>query len=290
MNSRSDILPAFQPLQPNLRTNWYDRWAAGVVATLVCLCLLLSGLLVVWLSLTAEMWATFSRTSPGTAEIEVFGGQGSGIPPMPELSSPEDEQTDADLAREMSVLLNHLDGQDAELIEGVPGDSEGLEGTKRGPKTTIVGPPPKAKPNRWVFRIDQIATLDAYAKLLDDTGIELGTFDATGFVYLTDVSRKTPRVRRATTSTDERFFTRWQSGTLAKLDHDLFQRAGITSVRPEIVHFFPGKLERRLIQLEINATHSASQRMKNIRRTLFGVRKNGRRFEFFVVKQQFKER
>lgn len=289
MNARSDCFPALCSHQPALDTNSRDKWIAFLAASLLCLSLLASALLIVWLSLTPDTWRVRPRGgSLGISEIQLVGGEGAKTSPAFEIVSPEDEQTDASITREMISLLNQLDGRSAELVDGVPGEEEGRTGTGPGPEGKILVRPRPVPPSRWIFRIDRIATTDDYARLLDDVGIELGTFDDAGFVYLRDVSKQSPVVRRSTTTTDGRFYTRWQSGTLAELDYQLLQQAGIVPSGP-VVHFFGKPLEDQLTDLEIQASRSAGRRLKNVRRTWFGVSEAAGRFEFFVLKQQFKE-
>ncbi len=278
---------------PVLKTTSFDRASSLLTATIVCAAGLLFFLLMLWL-MNLDRAFTPPRVGGGNNGIEIFPG--TPRPAMsPLVASPnvvtDDPSVQAvpSLIDQLVEVLEQVSQIEAPLVDeppgGVPGRGPGADGG--GSEVEIVVPPTESDPERWVFVIDRIANIDEYSQLLDQFEIEVGTFDTSGrFAFLSRVAAPRPTLRRPITSRDERFYTLWQSGTLAAFDATLFRRAGIESRDQQYVHFFSAKLEAELRQLELKATRANGHRLSEIRRTWFTIEKNGTSFRFRVMKQQ----
>ena len=276
---------------PVIATNSMDRTLSFLSATVV---LLSSGcvvLLAVWLFNIEPRLP--KRFAGGEMGIEVFAGTPSPRPAQV-VASPEDV-TDDPSARvaasdwvEVAELVEQISVMDADLIDEPPGGTAG-RGTVEDSSRAIVVPRQTSHPERWVFVIDGIRSLEEYARLLQQFGIEVGAFDTTNrFAYLEHVTRARPDFRHATDARDERFFTSWKTGSLVDFDAQLFRNAGLESRDNQFVHFFPEQLERALRTQELRATYAAGKRSRDIRRTWFAVERSGQRFRFRVVRQQWR--
>ncbi len=293
MNAQLQAAGSPRPDSPFLCTTKADRTVSWLLASLLCLALLASVLAIVWLTnLSQQSNPSLGGTGLGTIE-QFFGA------PVPQQAldvlTPEDLTDDpshipvASVEAELTAIVEQLGELDAELVDEPPGGRKGTgigDGAEPG---VIVVPPDDNRPQRWSFSIDRIASIDEYTQMLDQLGIELGTFDVAGFVYLTDVRSKMPGQRRPTVSRDDRFYTVWQSGSLAQMDHQLFRRAGVDRLptRP-MVHFFSPQLESQLAAMELEATRKNGRKLKDIRRTSFNLRKQSGRFVFYVGQQHFR--
>jgi hypothetical protein len=135
---------------------------------------------------------------------------------------------------------------------------------------------------RWEVRYLN-TTLEAYVKQLEYFGIELaamggrrGTVDYASF-----------QSGRATTRTlspgedDERLYFIWEGGRFRDQDRALLTQAGIDTSSRVLCQFYPPAVENQLAVLEEQAR--GSRPLKDIRRTIFGVRAAGRGFEFYIV-------
>jgi hypothetical protein len=251
-------------------------------------------LAIVWLTnLSQQSDLSLGGTGLGTFEY-LFGA------PVPQQAldvlTPEDPTDDpshvpeTSIEAELTAIVEQLGELDAELVDEPPGGQKGTgigDGAEPG---VIVVPPDDSRPQRWFFSIDRIASIDEYTQMLDQLGIELGTFDAAGFVYLTNVRSKMPGQRRPTASRDDRFYTVWQNGSLAQMDHQLFRRARVDRLptRP-MVHFFSPQLESQLAAMELEATKKNGRKLKDVRRTSFQLRKLSGRFVLYVSQQHFRD-
>jgi hypothetical protein len=78
----------------------------------------------------------------------------------------------------------------------------------------------------------------------------------------------------------------WNSGVLQEMDRQLLEQAGITTRGRIIMQFYPPEQEQKLAELE-NAK-AGGRSVKEIRKTMFGVRAAGTGYEFYVIDQQYR--
>lgn len=139
---------------------------------------------------------------------------------------------------------------------------------------------------RWEVHFIEGNTLETYAKQLDSLGIELGVLLPDNQVlYVSKLSRASPQKRVGPASEEKRYYLTWRSGELQQADHELLSRAGVRSKGRIIVKFLPPHVEAQLAQLE--KTHAGPDADK-VRKTRFGIRKDGSGYSFFVIDQSYR--
>lgn len=287
-----------RPAGPVMTTTPADRAVSVLCSILFCLSMLAYGLAVIWLSgLTTE--AEVGGALGGHAAIDVFLGhpvvsQALAVQPPEDVSDDPSQETHASIEAELTALVEQLGEADVALVDEPAGPgSSGGSGDGDGPDT-IVLPPDKDRPRRWFFEIDGIASVKDYARILKQLEIELGAFavgesGSSSFVFLTSLTAENPGRRSSTSSRDERFYTTWQSGTLAQLDRALFKRADVTNVAGPVIHFSSPALEARLAKAELTATRREGRRLSSVRRTVFSLTNGAASPEFYVKRQYFRD-
>jgi hypothetical protein len=78
----------------------------------------------------------------------------------------------------------------------------------------------------------------------------------------------------------------WQGGRFKDQDRALLSRAGVNTTGRVICQFYPPALEDQLAVLEQQQMNNRP--LKDVKRTVFGVRPAGRGYEFFVVEIQWR--
>jgi hypothetical protein len=279
--------------QPVLQTTDRDHATALLLATLFCLTALATGLMAIWISHLSQTRRHRGGTG-GSASIDLFTGapvpaQALAVHPPEDLTDDPSLEKQNSVEAELTSILEQVGEANVELIDEPHGARAGGDGNhKTGQATAIRRPNDDTRPQRWFFNFNQIARTEDYTRLLDQLDIELGSFDESGFVYLTDITKPRPGLRRPTTNRDNRFYTVWQSGTLLQIDRQLFQTAGVQQHRSkQVLHFFSPALEAQLAALELAATKSAGRKLKHVRRTWFTAIENAGQFTFKVTNQNF---
>ncbi len=290
MQSQSGFMPRYSLPAPSLRTTAFDRTAAALCAVLSMLGTALLVLAAVWIT-NLETVPPHSSSGHGPS-LELVGSEHGAAAALLVVQPPEvtdDPSVEVAVSESASLmqLLSAVAEAPTDTVSDVPGAGQaGGNGTSG---TSISSPirPPQPPAARWVFRMRQIAGTQAYARMLDQFDIELGTFDAENqFVFVRQLSG-VPQVRHPQESHDPRFYTTWQSGTLLASDLALLEAAGIRPRDGRVLHFFSPQLESRLAALE--AAAAAPRSAHDIRRTWFDVVETGGRFEFRVSRQRFRE-
>jgi hypothetical protein len=81
----------------------------------------------------------------------------------------------------------------------------------------------------------------------------------------------------------------WKGGTLREFDQQLLGRAGIATTGRTLMQFYPEETEHTLAWIEMeNAKKQGHSSAKEFLRTVFGVRPQGRGYEFYVIDQLFR--
>jgi len=261
-------------------------------------------LAVVWLSV---VWATNRRVAKSGAVplelIEIPGGVADGaVDETLRLDSLEDVVNDPSLAEilddvseieetldnviELADLATNFAEEQFEFeIEhtGRPGSATGT-----GRRALGDGPGESGLPReqRWFVGFSDRGTLDAYARQLDQFGIELGALvEGKKMVYLSNLSSGQPRKRTATSGQDEnRLYMTWQGGGRRKADVELFTNAGVDVFNAILFHFYPAKTEALLASLERDF---ANRPVEQIRRTYYIVLPDRGSYKFKVRKQMY---
>jgi hypothetical protein len=132
------------------------------------------------------------------------------------------------------------------------------------------------------------ANLDEYAKQLDFFKVELGVAGGgnPNVDYISNLSSGTPKVRTADPKDEHRLRFLHRSGELRAGDRQLAERAGVKTEGRIVFQFYDQATYQMLLALE--AAQKGNRRIKEVRRTVFGVRTlRGGRYEFYVIEQQY---
>ena len=78
----------------------------------------------------------------------------------------------------------------------------------------------------------------------------------------------------------------WRRGELQEADRTLLVRAGINTKNRIILQFYPPNIEQLLAQAE--KQRAGARGVKEIRRTVFGVKSLGADYEFYVTDQEYR--
>jgi hypothetical protein len=136
---------------------------------------------------------------------------------------------------------------------------------------------------RWEVRYE-VSSLKSYARQLDFFGIELGAVGKIPLVdYASHFTDATPVTRSDIGSNEERLYFSWRSGRLKAMDAKLLDRAGVTVAGRTLLQFYPEKIESLLAQIE--AEHAEGGRVDKLQKTIFGGRRAGAGFEFYIIDQ-----
>jgi hypothetical protein len=284
--------------QCSIRVSRYDQVASTLVTSLIvfgCVTLLM---FLMWLS-TRDFG---TRVSPPVTMLEDVGGGGSGQvlgteqqfeEPSPQ-EAPQTAATSSAISLEQrlnsvaSVVASNV--QELEAVYGSPsvGTGEGTgtgSGKGKGPggPGTADGIPAY---ERWEIRMSA-ANIDEYAKQLDFFKVELGVAGggSPNVDYISNLSSPRPTVRTADPKEEHRLRFLHRSGELRAGDRQLAERAGVKTEGRIVFQFYDQATYQMLLRLEAEA--KGSRRIKDVRKTVFGVKSVAARYEFYVVEQHY---
>ena len=78
----------------------------------------------------------------------------------------------------------------------------------------------------------------------------------------------------------------WRTGELIEADKSLLAKAGIDTVGRVVLQLYSPETEALLAGLE--QKQAGTRSLKDIKRTVFGVRGQANSYEFFVISQEFR--
>jgi hypothetical protein len=267
-----------------LKVSAYDRVASLLVSLLVLAGLVVTILFVIFLT-TRIFTATALPEMVLVEEEDVQDEAGSdveieepGIDELVDLEEPDVADTLAAVTDAVSTVAASLDAIDAVMSSRGSGSGERR---KRGGSDTI------PRWQRWEIRF-LATTLEAYAKELEFFGIELAAVGGgrPGIDYAYFESGVVKQRSAASSGEDDRLYFTWQGGRFKEQDQDLLRRAGVNTSGRVVCQFYPKAIENQLAVLEQAAR--GSRPLKDIKRTIFGVRPAGRGYEFFVIDIQWR--
>ena len=102
--------------------------------------------------------------------------------------------------------------------------------------------------------------------------------------YVSNLSRARPTIRTGPRDTEKRYRFTWTQGTLEQADRLLFERANVEADNGAIYKFLPEELENRLAQLEKDAAAG-----KPVRATVFAIKSTEGGYEFYVLRQTYRD-
>jgi hypothetical protein len=281
-----------------LRVSRYDQVASTLLASLLVLGCITVLMFLIWLSQRVFI----TRLPPPVTMLEDVGGGGSGQvlgteqqfeEPSPQ-EAPQAASPTAAISLEQSinavasVVASNV--QELDAVYGSPSVGTG-EGTGMGPGKgkgpggpgTSEGIPPY---ERWEIRMSA-ANLDEYAKQLDFFKVELGVAGggSPNVDYISNLSSPRPTVRTADPKDEHRLRFLHRSGELRAGDRQLAERAGVKTEGRIVFQFYDQSTYQLLLRLE--AAAKGERRIKDVRRTVFGVKTVAGRYEFYVLEQHY---
>lgn len=266
-----------------LKVSAYDR-AAGILVSLLFMVGVAVGILVV-------IWITnrvFTRPPAPemflveeVAETDQAEGSDRDIsePGFEELAlaEPDVQDTLAAVTDAVSTVAASLDA-----LEGaISSRGSGGENRKRGGGDLI------PRWQRWEIRYLS-TTLESYVKQLEFFGIELAAIGGgqSTIDYATFSGGQPQRRTSAAGQTDERLYFVWQSGKFKEQDRTLMAQAAVNTTGRVVCQFFPAPIENQLAVLE--QKQLGTRPLKDVRKTIFGVRPAGKGFEFYIIDMQWR--
>lgn len=280
----------------NLRTSLHDQ-----VSSLLLSCLWLMGFVTVlmfllWLT-TRFVWST----PPVPLEmLQDVGGGGSGDsvseedaefeePAADEAADFKEPDPEQSLAMLTDVVNNQIELMETAARRSGTGNGEGNaqgDGRGKGPggPGTEDGIPAW---ERWEIRMSG-KNMTEYAKQLDFFKIELGVAGGSSnkVDYVSNVSRNTPTVRSGDPKDEKRIRFLQRNGELREADRQLAQKAGVNITKRIVFQFYPKETYDALLALENQKMRPYG--IKDVRRTVFGIRPQGAGFEFYVIDQELR--
>jgi hypothetical protein len=270
----------------------YDRAASWVISlnVLVGSAVLLAFL--IWLSNVI----TLTEAQSTVVLVENVAGRGDhaagyerdveapGIEELEEETEPKVEQLLEAVTDVVSTQSASLDAMKTNIFSSNSGDGRG-DSRPPGPLgegDTI----PRGE--RWEIRYNSNSE-KAYAQQLDYFNIELGAVG--GGEKLVDYAwnfTKGIKTRRGPGDKEKRLYMLWTSGALKKFDQNLLRQAGIRIAGRIVVQFYTPEVENQLAHIEKRRFDAANKTVREVKKTVFGVRRNGSKFEYYVVSQRYR--
>jgi hypothetical protein len=278
----------------------YDQVAGMLLATLLFFACVTLVMFLIWLSSRAVRVAVAVPVNV----LEDVGGGGSGSGPVSggigDLEQPDVNEVaaTAEPAVEQSmVAAAAVVSERATDLTVLDGDMTPGAGIGRGQGTGIGdgrGPGPGGPGTsdgvpvyeRWEVRMSA-ASLDEYARQLDYFRVELGVAGGgnSNVDYISNLAAARPTVRVGNPRDERRLRFLHRSGELRQADRQLAAKAGVNTEGRVVFQFYDENMYRRLLTLE--AARRGTRRIAEVRRTIFGVKKTGALYEFFVIDQHY---
>ncbi len=279
----------------DLSVSRYDR-VAGMVVTLDILvgsAVMLAFL--IWLSQVL----VFSKDQGTVVLVENIAGRGDhaagferdveapGVEELEEETEPKVEQLLEAVTDVVSTQAASLDAMQTNMFSSNTGNGVG---DSRPPGPLGEGDDIIPRGERWEIRYAS-NSLEAYAQQLDFFNIELAVVG--GGQKLVDYARNLrkgrPDTRRGVGDKEQRLYMLWTGGALKRFDQQILQRAGLGTKGRIAVQFYPKVVEDRIAVIEMAYARSKGKKsVKQIKRTVFGVRRKGSQFEYYVISQRYR--
>jgi hypothetical protein len=288
--------------QRRMQVSVYDQAASWLIALLIGIGVTAAMLFSIWLSdrLQHRVMAVpvaleeFREDGEGGGDGRAAGGSQLDSPAENEFVGADTSTTEVqqDLsAMGAAVADNAVELDDPSLM--VPPKRQGAFGTGGGiwggfgPGRGLGhGPGKPGKPRNWEV-VFQKGTVEQYAKQLDFFKIELGVIKEGKVYYAFNLHRPKPstRIEKDPAKNELRFYLRWVQGDLKKADEELLAKAGIEGPYHFVLKFLPPDVEADLYGKE---QMKAGDDKNRIKKTRFGVKQDGDRYEFYIIDQLYK--
>ena len=277
-----------------LKTTSYEKASIGLTSVLLLFGAITTLMFLIWLS---SQWRWERPIAAVGLEDVGGGGKGDnltedrdmevpGMDEMPELAEPKVEQSLDSITQVVAsqdLVMDTFGGK------GAFGNGEGTGiGDGRGPGSgpgTSDGIPAW---ERWEVRWTA-SDIELYKRQLDFFGIEFGI--AGGGIktvdYLKDFTKGTGTKRTGLNpKAEKRIRFLYRDGPLKQADRTIAGNAGMNIDGRIIFHFYSQDMYNQLLTLENEKMRP--RRIREVLRTVFGIRPRGNGFEFYVIRQDYR--
>jgi hypothetical protein len=275
-----------------LRVSTYERVASSVVSLLI----FLGGLVVLlFLVFLMQRLVRVEETVPVEYIEEPYGrgdhAAGFARDPEPPGAEELEQFEEPQVEQSMESVTDAVTSVSANLllVEGVQAVTTGGtgQGDSRPPGPLGDGDPdviPRAE--RWQIQYPS-SNLKQYARVLDYFKIELGVIGGgrKEVEYATNLAGK-PTKRTGSPDQEKRLYMTWRSGEMKQADSQLLSQAGVNTGSAVQIQFIPPEAENLLAAAEHKAM--GNRKLKEVQKTIFGVRSQGSGFEFYVIEQRYR--
>jgi len=273
-----------------LSVNAYDRTATLLISLLVLVGLIVSGLMVVFV--TNRSFPTIEPVPVVPVEASsATANQGFATEPDPpgqedalDLTEPQLQTTLEALASASSIQKAVLSDEAFEAGEEAgKGDSEGDTRQAGNGDEGVVERVPRWE--RWKIRFEP-KSANEFARWLDHHKIEIGVLGRDNLVhYAVDVSSDSPSTRAAPSTEETRGHTSSADGPMPTLTMQLARKADVARHGQIVLLFYPFEVESVLWTIE--KQYSKDRDVNTIRETVFTVVRGRKGFDFEVVSQKY---
>ena len=278
-----------------LKTSSYEKASIGLTAVLLLFGTITLLMFLIWLS-AQFVW---DRPVASVQPLEDVGGGGKGdnlsedrdmeVPGMDEVP----ELTQPIINPSLDSITQVVAAQDLVMDtfggKGAFGEGEGTGiGDGRGPGSGPGSSEGIPAWERWEVRFSA-TDIELYKRQLDFFGIEFGI--AGGGIptvdYVKDFTKATATTRKAVNpKLEKRIRFLYRDGPLKQADRTLAQKAGINIDGRIVFQFYPDPMYKQLLTLENERMRP--RKIKEVLRTVFGIRPAGNGFEFYVIRQDYR--
>jgi len=268
--------------EAELAVSAHDRVSSFMVAMLYLVGFIVFLLFLVWLTTRAT-----TVTAPIAVEYldELIGGEQSfgdgrdfiepGVEDIQDLANPDVQDL---LAAVTAVASTSRASSNRNVSQGKgSGDRRRVES---GGNVSV------PRWQRWEVRFTA-TSLEAYAQQLQSFNIELAAAGGgrKQIDYATGFGNPKPTTRSGSGTDEKRLYMSYRRGQLKEFDRQLLRKAGIPTEGRTLLQFYPPNLENVLATLEQRAARG--RLLKDIRKTVFVVKKSGGSYKFAVIDQQY---
>jgi hypothetical protein len=280
--------------EDSLRVSAYDRVASLVVASIVFVGFFVAIMFVVWLTTRPS----FTRLAVPVTLLDEPSGRGDhaagyerdleepGVEEVEELAEPQVEAALEAVTEAATAQIASLDALDTDAV--ATGKGRGLGDSRAagpGGEGNVI-----PRWMRWDVRFASKG-VNAYAQQLDFFGIELAAVGGGKPLvdYASGFSKPQPVHRTGKGGNEQRLYMSWREGILQEFDRQLLARAGVETQGRILLQFYPKPVEDQLALLEqLEMRKAGKTSLDEIRKTVFGVRRDGSKFNLYIVQQEYR--
>lgn len=244
---------------------------------------------IAWLSQRGESAPLVAQVSIDTSPGEPASGA-DGNPETvasDQAAAEEQPQVVSEAAAELLTSVSPLVTKELAELDGLGSGDQRESGRNIGPPGPAGGIVPPWE--RWQIRFTA-TDLQEYARELDALGVELGVIGGglPQVDYAKGFALPRPLVRQGTPAAETRLRFVYRSGPLKEADRSLTEKAGIRTEGRIVCQFYSSSVQSQLAALE--QAPLGGQPLSAVRRTIFGIRKEGKSCKFVVERVEFSRR